>query len=410
MKRVASFLVAAGLVCAVAARASAAPPSNDPKSAAADAASWLASTVNASGFIPQTGNPAQANFSTSAQAVTALAAAGVGKTKVDAMMAYLGQHVDDFVVHNSADDPGSLSYLILAAEATGADPTSFGTAHTNLVSRLLATQQPSGLFGASDPTFDGAFREGISLLALHAAGVANASGVSWLKAQQCADGSWTSYRADVNVACPAVDPVNFTGPDTNSTALAVLGLHAQGETTPVANGVTALDAVRNAGGGWGFLSSSDQATDANSTGLVVTALHTATGSPDAKGEAALLELQAGCSAPAPARGGIAFQPGAGGVLTPDALATAQATPALAEVSLPLQSPSIATGVPDVCPSSVTGQGGTSTTTSTVAAAGKETSSGELPRTGTSSAPLAIIALVCVGGGVALAVASRRRRA
>ena len=409
MKRVASFLVAAGLVCAVAAPASAAPPSNDPKTAARDAATWLASKVNASGFIPQSANPAQANYSTSAQAVTALAAAGVGKTKVDALMAYLGQHVDDFVVHSGADDPGSLAYLILAAEATGGNPTSFGTGHTNLVSRLVATQQPSGLFGASDPTFDGAYREGISLLALHAAGVGNASGVSWLKTQQCADGSWTAYRSDVNVPCPAVDPVNFTGPDTNSTALAVLGLHAQGETTPVTNGVAALHGVRNAGGGWGFLAASDQATDANSTGLVVTALHTATGTADAKGEAALLSLQAGCTAPATDQGGIAFQPGSGGKLTPDALATAQATPALAEVSLPLQSPSIAAGLPDVCPSSVTGQGG-STTTSTVAAAGAETSSGDLPRTGSSSAPLAILALVCVAGGGALAVASRRRRA
>ncbi len=402
MKSVASFLLAAGLVIAVASPASAAPTSSDPKTAARDAASWLAAQVNAKGWIPNAANPAQPNLSLSAQAVTALAAAGVGKTKVDALMQYLGQHVNDFVVRSGSDDPAALAYLILDDVATGANPSA-------LVTRLLATQQGNGLFGSSDPTFDGAFREGLSLLALHAAGTSNSAGVTWLEGQQCADGSWTAFRANTATPCPPIDPVNFTGPDTNSTALAVLGLHAQGATTQPANGVAALKAVRNSGGGWGFLARSDQATDANSTGEVLAALRTVDGAPDTKGITALLALQAGCAAAPADRGGIAFQPGSGGKLVPDGLATAQATPALAEVALPITAATIAATVPTPCASTaVTTQGsGVSTTTVAVRAAG--TGANELPRTGGSSISLVLFATAAFAGGLALAAGKQKQR-
>src|SRR5262245_25937788 len=345
MKRAVTFLLAAGLVFALAAPVAAAPPSSDPRVDAQDAAAWIAGQVTAGGFIPQAANPAAANLSLTAQAIPALAAAGVGRTKIDAMLAYLGAHVDDFVVSGGVDSAGSLAYLVLAATAAGADPTSFGVTHTDLVSRLQATQQPSGLFGAADPTFDGAFRQGLVLLALHAAGSSNALGVTWLQQQQCADGSWTAFRSDPSAPCPAVDPATFSGPDTNSTALAVLGLEVQGATADAAQGVAALNAVRNAGGGWGFLSRSDQATDANSTGVVLEALRTVNGTADAPGIAALLALQLGCSAEAADRGGIAFQAGTGGTLVPDLFATVQATPALAEVALPVVAGSVTPGVP-----------------------------------------------------------------
>jgi LPXTG-motif cell wall-anchored protein len=410
MKRVASFLLAAGLVVAVAQPAAATPTSSDPKTAARDAAAWLASQVNASGWIPSAANPSQPNLSVSAQAVTALASAGVGKTKVDALMQYLGQHVNDFVVRSGNDDPAALAYLILDAVATGKNPTSFGSPATNLVSRLSATQQGTGLFGTSDPTFDGAFRQGLSLLALGAAGVTNSSGTTWLEGQQCADGSWTAFRSDTALPCPPVDTVNFTGPDTNSTAMAALGLHAQGATSQPANGVTALKAVRNSGGGWGFLSLSSQATDANSTGVVLEALRTVDGTADTQGITALLALQAGCTAAASDRGGIAFQPGKGGKIVPDGLATAQATPALAEVALPIVSATMAASVPTPCTSStVTTQGSGTATTVAVSAESGSTGSNELPRTGGGSTPLALFGTVALAGGLALALGKQKRR-
>ncbi len=123
MRRVAPLLLAAGLVFAVAASAVAAPPSSDPNTAATDAAAWLARQVNDDGFIPSSFVPGAADLSSSVQAVTALAAAGVGRPQVDALLGYLGDHVDDFVVIGGSDHSGELAYLILAAVAGGDDPT-----------------------------------------------------------------------------------------------------------------------------------------------------------------------------------------------------------------------------------------------------------------------------------------------
>jgi LPXTG-motif cell wall-anchored protein len=425
MKRVVTFLLAAGLVFAVAAPATAAPPSSDPRTDARDAAAWIAERVNASGFIPSSTSPTKANLSSSAQAVTALAAAGVGKSKVTALLAYLGSHIDAFVAANGFDDPGAIAYLILAAEAGGADPTSFGPAHADLVTRLVATQQPDGLFGlAANATFTGAFDEGLSLLALHAAGIANAHGVTWLEGQQCADGSFTAFRADTTIACPAVNTTTFAGPDTNSTALALLGLIAQGDTTAAAKAEAALRAVRNSGGGWGFFARNDQPTDANSTGLVLEALRTVSGVADQQGIRALLALQVGCAGAVADRGGIAFQPDGMGRLAGDMFATVQATAALAEVALPITSATISDNVPTPCASTSTTT--VSTTSTTVAVAGStvantgstvQTSTttvaavtrAQLPRTGTSSTPIAIVALCLLASGTMFVGGARRRR-
>jgi hypothetical protein len=325
------------------------------------------------------------------------------------MEAYLGGHVDDFVVHSGDDDPGALSYLILGAVAAGGDPTDFGTGHDDLVTRLENTRQSDGLFGAADPTYDGAFRQGLGLLALHAAGHSDSAAADWLADQQCDDGSWTAFRSDTSVACPPVDTSTFTGPDTNSTALAALGLESEGRNTPADDGADALLAVRNGDGAWGYLSLDSQPTDANSTGLVVTALRAIKGSQDSQGAAALLALQEGCDADAADAGGVQFQAGFG----PDALATAQAIPALADVVLPVVSATMTTGVPEVCPAVET----TSTTSTTSASSAAPTpdsthvAAAELARTGRSATTEAGVALILVGLGAMLTHAAylRRRR-
>ena len=400
-------------VTATVTAASAAPASNDPPTAAKYAASWLAHQVNAQGFIPQAADPTQANLSTSAQAVLALASAGVGRSQVDALESYLGAHVDDVVVKSGSDDPGSLSYLLLGAVAAGNDPRSFGSGHVDLVARLQATKQPGGLFGASDPTYDGAFRQGLALMALKVVGVTDPAATDWLAGQQCADGLWTAYRADTTTPCPAVDPATFTGPDTNSTALAVLGLLAQGRTAPADAGANALLTVRNSGGGWGFLARSDQLTDANSTGLVVSALRADRGSQDSAGTAALLALQVGCDGDPADAGGIAFQDSSTG-LVPDALATAQATPALANVVLPLGATTIsdqlttcaAAAPPTTAPSNTAA----TVPTDTAAAVPSNTVAGRpLARTGSSASGETGAAVVLLVGGIALVQAAQVRR-
>jgi LPXTG-motif cell wall-anchored protein len=187
-----------------------------------------------------------------------------------------------------------------------------------------------------------------------------------------------------------------------------------------------LDAVRNGGGGWGFLARSDQSTDANSTGLVLEALRTVNGVADEQGVNALLALQVGCTGAVADRGGIAFQPGAGGALAPDAFATVQATPALAEVALPITAATIADGVPEPCPSTVTSTTTVSTTSTTVGASGSTVASttstvpaagvavaqatrAQLPRTGSSSAPMSVVAFFLLAVGSMFVGAARRRR-
>jgi len=397
--------------------ASAAPRALGPQ-AAQFAGQWLASQVNDQGFIPQAADPSTPNLSATAQAVIALAAAG--NSKVDSVVTYLGAHVEEFAVNNGSDDPGALAYLIMDAVIAGQDPTSFGTAQTDLVARLQATQQPDGLLGASDPSFDGAFRQGLALMALKTVGITDTAGADWLAGQQCANDLWTAFRADTSTPCPAVDPNTFSGPDTNSTALAILGLQAQGRTAPTADGANALMTVRSTGGGWGFLARSDQPTDANSTGLVVSALLAATGAQDSQGTDALLALQADCGADPADVGGIAFQDLSSG---PDVLATVQATPAIAGAVLPLTQPPAFFTDAAACASPTTPATGTSAGASAETSAGTDAPStstaptpvqGEpLARTGNSSSAEVTGALVLVLLGAVLvqrAEARRRRHA
>jgi len=174
----ASALICVGVVAA-AAPAAAATPHVAPHSAAPtpleharsgeQGAAWLASRLTPGGYLPSQTTPGQADIVATANTVLALASAG-DLTTANRVLVYLEGHVDQYVVTSGADGPGQLSLLILDAHALGVDPHSFGG--TDLVARLLATQRTSGpdagLFGAQDPTFDGAYRQGLSLSALAA--------------------------------------------------------------------------------------------------------------------------------------------------------------------------------------------------------------------------------------------------
>ncbi len=172
-----------------------------------------------------------------------------------------------------------------------------------------------GLYGVQDPTYDGAYRQGLSLLALHAAGaVPDPTAVTWLVDQQCSDGGWQSARTDLSVACPASDPATYSGPDSNSTALAIEGLAAVGgQSSAVSKGIADLKTFQNSDGGFGYYVGAD--SDANSTGLAVGAMVAAgidpatvtTGGNDALD--ALKTLQLTCAADTTDRGALAYQAG-----------------------------------------------------------------------------------------------------
>jgi hypothetical protein len=308
-------------------------------------AGWLADQITANGgYLTSFG---VADQSDTAYAVVGMYAAHVGRTASAQAIGYLKTQLDVALQDSDGNDsPGTLGYYILAAVSAGQDPRHFGgtAAQNDLVARLLATSRTSGpdagLFGSADPTYDGAFRQGVALAALHAAGVpqsrsAVARGIHWLIGQQCANGLWQSYRADTSVPCPAADPNTFAGPDTNSTGMAVQGLAAYHRHPRRSATLASLHAAQSDDGGFAYLAAPGQSSDPDSTALTIQAL-LATGSPLAtwrKGTgnpmSALLSYQLGCSDPAADRGAFYFP----GDRSPNVIATVQAVPAAARLPL-----------------------------------------------------------------------------
>jgi hypothetical protein len=411
-----SLAIAVPLAAVAAGPAAAASPPATSSTVAAQGASYLAGLINAAGFVPTSSGTADLN--STAQAILALHAAGVGGTKADAAASYLSTHVATYLGGGTAatDDAGKLAYAILVATATGANPTAYGTPSTNLVARLLATQNTyttdgavdAGLFGASDPTYDGATRQGLALAALHAAGVTNAAGSGWLVSQQCADGGWEAYRSSTTAACTAPDPVNFDGEDTNSTAYATEGLVAQG-VTPTHAPQTFLHTLQATGGDFGYFGGS---ADPNSTGLVLQALaalgEDASGTSWAKGTAtpytALAGFQLGCGTTAP---GAFFFPGSSAA---NLLATLQAIPGAAGAAFPLSARTLAAAAPSACPVVVrTSAPAAASTPAPTPSAAVEGTASQLPFTGSNDTVLLVIAaLALLASGTAVVGLSQRR--
>ncbi len=139
------------------------------------------------------------------------------------------------------------------------------------ISIPAAVTSNTGLFGSADPTFDGVYRQALSIVALRRAGVSvPASSITWLLRQQCPDGGFQAYRADLGKPCATTDLKAFTGEDANSTALAVIALRAVGQRVAAHRAIGWLQRAQNPDGGFGYLAGS--ASDANSTGLVLTAM------------------------------------------------------------------------------------------------------------------------------------------
>ncbi|MER5205228.1 prenyltransferase/squalene oxidase repeat-containing protein [Streptomyces sp. NPDC002825] len=192
---------------------------------------------------------------------------------------------------------------------------------------------PPGLYGTKDPTYDGVWRQSLAFLAQRGAGYQPADqSVSWLLGQQCDDGSFASYRADVSEPCDAK-----TMRDTNATAVALQALRAvrRQSAAPAAidkavkAGTDWLRTVQNKDGGWGY--GVGGPSDANSTSVVIGALAATGVKPvsftSAEGHTpydALLTFALPCSSKDGA-GAFAYQPDKTGKLLANADATAAAT-------------------------------------------------------------------------------------
>ncbi|MEU9188123.1 prenyltransferase/squalene oxidase repeat-containing protein [Streptomyces sp. NPDC048484] len=185
-----------------------------------------------------------------------------------------------------------------------------------------APTTPSGLYGSSDPTYDGVWRQSLALLAQHTVGVKPAAkAVDWLTGQQCANGAFAAYRADPTTKCDAKTQL-----DTNSTAAALQALEALDADDAVTGAaVKWLKSVQNEDGGWGYLPGG--AGDTNSTSVVIGALEAAgtdTRGLRSKDDRTPYDALRGLAVPCDADGGgaFAFQPDKKGKLAANADATA----------------------------------------------------------------------------------------
>ncbi len=181
---------------------------------------------------------------------------------------------------------------------------------------------PAGLYGTTDPTYDGVWRQSLAFLAQKIEYVTpSTQAVDWLVGQQCDSGAFTSYRADTSKPCDA-----STVMDTNATAIAVQALVEINQRREDANnGADWLKSVQNEDGGWGYNPGSP--SDANSTSIVIGAL-ARTGVPvneltTKNGSTPYTALQSLAIACGEKDGGaFAYQPGKKGELTANMDATA----------------------------------------------------------------------------------------
>ncbi len=321
------------------------PAPSPTATARSQAARWLLRQFDTGTHVIESAtSPGQPDVGGTAYAVTSLRIASSSPATQQAAVAALAPDVDLFVKDaNGVDQPGQLARLILAIEAVDGDPRAYGG--SDLVARLeatLATSGPdAGRFGVQDATYDGAYRQGISLAALSlvsptpasitpgVGGIDAVPAVAWLRSQQCADGSWMPYRSDLSAPC-AFDPVLFAGPDSNSTAMAVLGLKAVGAST-VVDANSWFGTARTASGGWGYDAFST--ADPDSTGLVIAARRALGIKPDAEAITALRSFQFDTSAPVSDRGAFFYPPWSGPAL-PNLLATNDAMLGLAPATWP----------------------------------------------------------------------------
>jgi hypothetical protein len=341
-------LLSAATMTSFGAPAGAVTPAVPQTAAAQSAARWIGSQLTPQGTIDDI-TPGTPDLSATAQAAIGLGATGVDLTGARAALSYLKANAATYITKQGSDGPGQLANLILAAHALGANPSSFGG--TNLVARLLATEQTSGpnagRFGtdAQDAAFNaGTVDQGLALAALAAAGVkADTASLTWLEGQQCINGGWTDPD-NVNTPCDP-DPIGsaFPNEDTNTTSYAIQGLAAQGAlTAPMStNALAFLTSAQDSDGGWPLspnTTANPETSDPNSTALVIQALLALGQSPSSptfdQGAntplTALLSFQVTSGQDA---GAFSF-PGVGTAATGNVLATNQVVPALAGLTLP----------------------------------------------------------------------------
>lgn len=256
---------------------------------AAAAAGWLAQQFSDSSDHPAPdgdhiegsfGSPPEFFFDGggTADAIYALAAAKAGKSKIDAALAYLKAHVDEYADLTNGDgfgpNDGGTAKVALAAMVAGADPTSFGDDPTdpgtalNLLKHLKAGTCPDASTtctpGAGSNIFSSVSQSLIVLAEARAGGgyAPSSTTIDYLLSLQCADGGFTVETAG-GANCAS---------DVDATGYAVAALVALGGQQAALDRATGwlLD-TRNPAGYW----VAQGGPDVDSTGLAASALDAA---------------------------------------------------------------------------------------------------------------------------------------
>jgi hypothetical protein len=264
-------LIAAGLTAALtvaAIPAHAAPSVATTTDPGAAAAGWLAQRfVDASHKPSPKGDHFEFHFGgtysfdggTTADAIFGLAAAKAGEARIDAAIAYLAEHVDEYADLGKAQGgpyDGSIAKAALAAIVAGADPHHFG-GH-DLLQALKDDECParSTTCAPGSPTnIFSSVSESLVIIAESRAGGAFApdpEAVQYFLSLQCPDGGFTGTLG----ACTSgVDETAF-----GTMALAVLG----GHDNDLTKALNWLAGKRSSNGSWN--------ANTNSTGVATAAL------------------------------------------------------------------------------------------------------------------------------------------
>lgn len=202
----------------------------------------------------------QSTVSDTAEAVFALAAAGVSLDEV----AVEGVTPVDYLTANAkqAGGVGAQAKAALALIAAGADPAD--VEGTNLVTAIVDAMDDQGSFGGDTATFT---ESAYAVLALAGAEQeVPAAAVDWLAAHQAPNGAW-AWNGSLEDA----------DTDSNTTGVVLQALLAAGvsaDDASVVAGIEYLRAIQNEDGGFPYQKPSEWGTDtdANSTAMALMAL------------------------------------------------------------------------------------------------------------------------------------------
>lgn len=266
--------------------------------AAAHAGAFLERELARGGHVFDYPGTEQADYGVTIDAVLALAATGTSPGEAAAATAAVEKHLDDYLGPSFGPTElyaGPVAKTALLTMTMGEDPQEF--AGRDLLDDLADLQTPDGRYADRTAYTDtsNTFTQGLALTALVRAGEdPPPTGVDFLLDQQCGDGGFRLF----------VESPDCTS-DPDATALATIALLALDQPA-AAKGLDYLAGRMDADGGIGGGVGAESA-NTNSTGLAATAF--AAGGRAAERERAnafVARLQLGCSAPAAARGAIAY--------------------------------------------------------------------------------------------------------